>query len=119
MTDRDVVERAAQLMGSRVWECRSKNPKYKPTFKAVVRGGSAVVLMELLHDHMGNRRRQRIDDVIARYDPRLSRKRRRWPTVAEMVEAREGRSLRTAAKILDVSPEYLRRNLLATQSFVP
>jgi hypothetical protein len=66
MTDRDVVERFANLV-----EYKNKittfYPKgnHKPTYTVVIRGNLAIELMLVVRDLMGERRRQKIDEILA------------------------------------------------------
>lgn len=63
MTDRDVVGRAAVLMGSRVRSTLRPAP-FKSTWHTEVSGNRAALLMRSLLPHMGTRRSQRIADVL-------------------------------------------------------
>lgn len=73
MTDLDVIERAAMIIGSGVWKNQNLNPKWKQTYRATIKGQRAVDLMKLLYPHMGQRRREQIDAAIdareKRYNP--------------------------------------------------
>jgi hypothetical protein len=66
MTDRDVVERAAKLVGAAVtpWTPPG-NPRHKTTFIMSVRGTRARELMLHLRPLMGRRRREQIDRALA------------------------------------------------------
>lgn len=66
MTDRDVVGRAATLMGTRVRLSLRRAP-YKPTWHAEMQGPRAAALMERLLPHMGSRRSQTIASILADY----------------------------------------------------
>lgn len=69
MTDEDVVRRAAYLMVIG-YVCESQNkrrPDWKPTFRVMLRGRTAVALMKQLRPLMGARRQQQIDVAIASY----------------------------------------------------
>ena len=69
MTDEDVVQRVASLLGTSM--VRNKQDKrkshWKPTFSARLRGKKAVELMELLRPLMGKRRGEQINRAIASY----------------------------------------------------
>lgn len=73
MTDRDVVGRAATLMGTRVRLSLRKAP-YKPTWHAEIQGTKAAALMERLLPHMGARRSATIAAILADYRLRGSEK---------------------------------------------
>jgi hypothetical protein len=62
MTDRDVVGRAATLMGSRIRMTISK--VHKTTFHAEVSGDRAADIMRALLPHMGARRSSKIGDIL-------------------------------------------------------
>ena len=68
MTDRDVVERAAHLMGSNIniRHYSSKNPKWKDQYRAYLCGNKAIEFMEMIHPLMGDRRKVQIDRVLKR-----------------------------------------------------
>lgn len=67
MTDRDVVEHAARLMGVSV--CRHQlsgvKPHYKDTWIAKAKGTRARDLMLLLRPYMGYRRKEQIDHALS------------------------------------------------------
>lgn len=64
MVDRDVVGRAATLMGTGVRLTLRKAPN-KPTFHAEVTGPNAIAIMERVLPHMGARRSARIAEVLS------------------------------------------------------
>ncbi|WP_336628463.1 MULTISPECIES: hypothetical protein [unclassified Microbacterium] len=66
MTDRDVVDRAAQLMGTSV-RASLKRPPASTTWNAEVSGERAATLMAQLLPYMGARRSRRIGDTLAGY----------------------------------------------------
>lgn len=74
MTDRDVVARAAILMGVKCsehqWSKRYADKDWKPTFMATVKGIRAVQLMRDLYPLLGERRQAQIDRALAAYTPR-------------------------------------------------
>jgi hypothetical protein len=67
MTDRDVVEHAARLMGVSV--CRHQlseaKPYYKDVWIATAKGTRARNLMLLVRPHMGYRRKEQIDRALS------------------------------------------------------
>jgi hypothetical protein len=93
MTDGDVVERAAQLMGASVLNLRPTGASKLPYFRAQVMGQHAVALMEILRPHLGKRRQAQIDKVLAyeaaRPDPDEAR--RRWSSIAAGKRHRDAR----------------------------
>lgn len=67
MSDQDIVEKAALMMGSKVWPARPHGPnkhRHKIAFRTQVRGKNAIQLMLLLWPGMGQRRRKKIDDIV-------------------------------------------------------
>lgn len=63
MTDRDVVGRAATLMGSRVTSRFHKAP-FQATWHAEVTGEKAEEIMAAILPHMGSRRSGRIASIL-------------------------------------------------------
>jgi hypothetical protein len=91
MTDADVVERAAGLMGASVISLRPTGASRLPYFRAHVQGQRAVEIMQLLRPHLGTRRREQIDAVLAyeamRPDPNEGR--RKWSSAAAKLRQRD------------------------------
>src|SRR6202012_5290481 len=67
MTDLDIVERAARLMGTRCVPRKHSNPRWKPTFATMLRGRRAARLMQEMYPHLGSRRRAQIDRALSDY----------------------------------------------------
>lgn len=69
MCDRDVIERAARLMGARyIYERRAGADRgWRPTHTATVVGYRATTLMRELRPLMGARRKEQIDRALASY----------------------------------------------------
>jgi hypothetical protein len=67
MTDKDVVERAASLMGVKVIARDPKNIKWKRTYDARVNGYQAVAWMLTIYSFMGERRKKKIIEIIAKW----------------------------------------------------
>lgn len=68
MTDEDIVERAALLMGNKaVNRINLRNPDWKQTYRVIIKGSRAVKLMRILYPHMGLRRRSQIDAALETY----------------------------------------------------
>lgn len=66
MTDRDVVGRAATLLGSRV-RCSLRPAPYAATWHAEVSGRRAAAVMAEILPYMGARRSSKIAEVLGRY----------------------------------------------------
>jgi hypothetical protein len=72
MTDKDVLERAAQLMGGKVKGPYSRaniSTQFKPYYIVVRKGKNGFTLMNSLFPLMGNRRKQQILTALATYIP--------------------------------------------------
>jgi hypothetical protein len=67
MTDRDVMERFARLVGVSVRpdQRHIRNPAWKPVFCARITGGRAIRFMTALRPIMGTRRQAQIDAALA------------------------------------------------------
>jgi|SRR5689334_12129884 len=71
MTDKDVIERAATLMGGKAaTRVNLKNPHWKQTYRVIIKGSRAVELMRVLYAEMGARRRSQIDAALEMYTER-------------------------------------------------
>lgn len=70
MTDRDVVARAATIMGTKINQCVSRpkgKPTYKPVYSMAVFGQRAVSWMMIVFRFMGERRQAKIAEVMAEW----------------------------------------------------
>ena len=67
MTDRDVVERVADLFGTAVMTI--DKGRYRTEYAATLKGSGAVALMTDIRPLMGSRRQQAIDVAIGCYSP--------------------------------------------------
>lgn len=69
MTDLDVVERAAALMGTTsIVRPKARATHHKPSYLVKVTNRKAIELMKRLKPILGDRRRKRIEDIVARYN---------------------------------------------------
>jgi hypothetical protein len=65
MTDRDVVERVGRVLGAIAQPMPDRNnPRWKPTYRALIGGERAADLMRLLHPLMGLRRQAQISAAL-------------------------------------------------------
>lgn len=65
MTDEDVVQKVASMLGLQYLHLKDLNPgKWKRTYKLDIKGSRALKVMELVYPHMGKRRRERIDEIL-------------------------------------------------------
>lgn len=65
MTDRDVVERVAELFQVSVVYLPARKENWKPTWLASLTGRRAVALMQQIRPYMGERRMRQIDAALA------------------------------------------------------
>ena len=68
MTDKDVVERAASLMGAKVIARDPKNIKWKRTYCASIHGYQAIAWMLTIYPFMGERRKEKIIENIGQME---------------------------------------------------
>lgn len=66
MIDRDIIERVAELFGTKPYGPRiyKTRPEAQPYYRARLRGKRAAELMKQLYPMLGERRRQRIDEIL-------------------------------------------------------
>jgi hypothetical protein len=74
MVDRDVVERAAQLLDCAVTFLPARRERWSDAYTTRVRGPRAVEWMKRLRPLMGERRRGQIDRALASYAPDPTRR---------------------------------------------
>lgn len=67
MTDRDVVERAASILGSEVREAKPAKSHYKRVYTTCIFGGDAAAWIADLWDYFGGRRRAKGIDALTAY----------------------------------------------------
>lgn len=67
MTDKDTVQRAADLMGCEVSIRKGQKPQYKDVFGATITGLAAADLMMKIYPHMSMRRQEKIQSIIVNY----------------------------------------------------
>ena len=65
MTDGDVVERAAALMGARVLHRSGRTPAHKDIWRANVYSDGAIDVMRAILPFMGERRAARISEILS------------------------------------------------------
>lgn len=120
MTDEDIVEKAAKLMGN--YKVVSYSRKYakekgwKQTYQFQMRGEKALNLMKDMFQYLGKRRQRQILNVIKQYDP--YKRQRQWKNsriiqnsdlLKIITQIDNGKSLRACARDLNVHHESLRR----------
>lgn len=65
MTDRDIVERVAVYFNRRLQQNKPSKLGGRPQFRVSIQGARAIELMTVLRPHMGRRRQEQIDNVLA------------------------------------------------------
>lgn len=65
MTDCDIVERAAFLMGTHCHKMKTIRPNRKQEYRACLCGDGAIEIMRAILPHMGSRRSAKIKEVLA------------------------------------------------------
>lgn len=87
MTDLDTVERAKLLMSSqKIYSPKKRKAHWKDVFQTHLSGAPAIALMKQLYPLMGSRRRQRLDEIFAIYQPRKPGDNTRKLTPEQIVE---------------------------------
>lgn len=68
MTDLDVIERVAKCFGVSYVKNDRRNPdRWKTCYVVKISGTRAMAMMKLLYPYMGQRRRQKIDEILEKY----------------------------------------------------
>lgn len=67
MTDRDVIERAARLMGGHIYDLPvpAHKPRWKPQWRAQVKGPRAAAWMMTMYALLGTRRREQVQRALS------------------------------------------------------
>jgi hypothetical protein len=104
MTDRDVVERVAQLFDTAVMAI--DKGKYRTEFAATLKGKRAVALMADIRPLMGERRQHAIDSAVSCYRPQI---RKLSFEIAEEIRRRAaaGNSVASLAMEYDVARQTI------------
>lgn len=105
MTDRDVVERVAAMIGSTVGVVH--RPPYKTQFRTTLKGVRAVNLMVDLKPLMSSRRTAAIEVAVARFKP--SNRKLDYPAAEEIRDLHaEGALISCLARSFDVARSTIR-----------
>lgn len=120
MTDEDVIARVAKMFGT-AYHRSDRNPgSWKPAYVTVARGRRAAVIMRAVLPHMGSRRAQRIQALLAGVvyacgkpnGPSLTPELR-----SEILRAKvAGGSLRSIARSIGVSHQTVWRTIHAVDA---
>lgn len=74
MTDKDIVIRAAKILGcNRVTECKPTIGRVKTVYQTILYGRQSIAWMMTLYVLMGERRRQRICDCLNEWKNKVTR----------------------------------------------
>jgi len=122
MTDRDVLEKVAQLFEVSICQVgkrkRQKHPHWKPAFAVLIHGHKAMWWMLKLRPLLGSRRQGQIDRALASFDGTLNgiaraRKIKMQANDLQVLRCRRknGESLRAIAKSIGVHHETVRQRL--------
>ena len=106
MTDRDVVERVADLLGVGVYDVppTERTKKWRPSYRAIVHHEKAARLMRALRPLMGSRRQQQIDVALAARAAALSTRNHPKLTVRHYREI--ARRLDAGERAADLAAEF-------------
>ena len=77
MTDRDVVDRVANLFGRAVVRLRRRKPHHKLPYATTIKGAPAVQVMYAVRPFLGKTRQLQIDLAISSWQSRSGRRRSR------------------------------------------
>ena len=110
MTDKDIVERAASLMGGKVVKRILKSTVWKPAYRVIIKGSRAAALMRLLYLVMGIRRRSQIDVALKNYIERMKgdNTRRLSEDQVRQIRQRTGSTISALAREFGVSRPTIR-----------
>lgn len=106
MTDRDVVESAAMIFGSKVFVCGRRASHHKTSFKTGVVSGRAASWMLKVRPLMGSRRKEQIDAALSCYvpcKPRLTESEKSRIATRKL----QGEGATTLAREHGISREYV------------
>jgi hypothetical protein len=110
MTDRDVIEHVARLFGGKkVYDMppAKRHPDRLLQYRAHLTGSKAAELMRNLYPFLGQRRRAKIDEIIADYEAReptqVRRKRRCSEAAAKRSRRSDGTFMKSVPATLSVS----------------
>lgn len=99
-TDEDIMNRVASLLGVSPYRVKSRNSKWKPTWRVILKGKRAVELMEVLRPLMGERRQGQIDAAIHSWNPVNGHR------LLSPEQVREVRALKGVRPASAVGPEF-------------
>jgi len=112
MTDEDIVNRVAKLLGVAYYKCMPKKKHHKVSFRCAITGFKAAELMEKIKPFMGSRRQLQIEKVIASYT--FPKKYKELPAIEVLTYMHKTLSLRQISKVFDCSYQRIYRALKQT-----
>jgi len=119
MTDLDIIERTASLMGGRVTRRVLKSTLWKPAYRVIIKGSRAVRLMRLLYPQMGTRRCSQIAAALETYIERRKgdNTRRLCEDQVRQIRQRSDLTISSLAKQFGVSRPTI-RNIRERKSWI-
>ena len=71
MTDKDIVQKVAKLLGAHCWGPYSKMAPRKDVWATAITGPRAAEWMRILHPYFGARRQAKINEILNSWTPRI------------------------------------------------
>jgi hypothetical protein len=103
MADRDVVDRAAELLHAAVTVIPARREGWRTAYATRVSGGRAVQWMRQLRPLMGHRRQEQIDRAIASHAPDPTRRLDDERAAEALLRLARGESVREVAERFNAS----------------
>jgi len=91
MTDLDVIDRVGTMWGIKTFSWQPPPPSKKRQHRVMISGWAAADWMRRLYPWLGDRRRQRIDRILAEYDAQEPTQKRRSRACSEAAAKRSRR----------------------------
>lgn len=98
MTDQDVVERVAKILGTTVSCSKARREGWKDTYRCSISGDKAVLILSEIYQIMGTRRQSKITEVIGEWNDRSARRQKRYDKEAVINDFNSGISISDAIK---------------------
>lgn len=106
MTDRDVLERVADLLGATIYAVppTERTRRWRPSYRVILQHDKAARLMRMLRPLMGSRRQQQIDTALAAREAALST--RNHPKLTATHYREIARRLDGGERAVDLAAEF-------------
>lgn len=113
MTDEDIVKRVKRILNcGSVCKCAPRNENWSETWRLTIKGNPALELMKSLKPLMGERRTDRIDEVLKSHDPEYWTRSRSDYNKKEVLSAleliEEGLPLKKVSEKLNLKYQFVR-----------